>query len=176
MGETGTTTKLFENTLAQVTSLSLDFFLLIAFFIVFTAYTFYFGKGRAATFIISLYVSTFLYLFFPYFEKLKGLVETESGTIGIELSLFIAFLIITNIIIGRLIGGVFSVSTLYSWFEGILLSISGTVLVLIFSYHIIPITQIYDFSPYLDALFEPAEYLFFWLSAPLLALIFVSRG
>jgi len=172
----GTTTDLFENTWSTVTSLSIDFFILLAIFLFFILYAFYFGKERIITFILSLYVAAFLFPIFPYIESVLIFTDSPLQVVLSKVSIFVAFALVANIIIGRFTFSEFSRNTFYGWFETFLLSFSATALLLVFSYHILPITEVYDFNPYLDIIFEPAKYLFWWLALPFIGLILTSKG
>ena len=62
-------------------------------------------------------------------------------------------------------------------FEGIgkkvILAVLGTVLLMTYSYHVLPITSLIDPGAQIATYFAPQEYFFWWLMLPLIGLFFV---
>jgi hypothetical protein len=172
----GTSTSgLLASVWESVTSISLDILIVLVSFALLVLYTFYFGKGRIIVLILALYVSALLYVFFPYLDSISFFSDLPTSVAWSKMLIFAGFVVVSALVMGRLIGAEFSISTLYGWFETLLLSSLAVVLLLVLSYHLLPVSEIYDFGAYLDKLFEPVEYLFWWLVLPLLGLILVSR-
>jgi hypothetical protein len=57
-----------------------------------------------------------------------------------------------------------------SFFKKICLALGGTILVMIFSFHVLPLTEILNPSTPIQAIFGASQYFFWWLLVPLIVL------
>src|SRR3989344_2471601 len=90
----------------------------------------------------------------------------------------ISFLIIVvffNIIIRKFILEEFLARGFRQFIESGFLAVVGSGLLFAISYHIIPITLIYDFAAPIDALFSSTRMLFWWLAIPFIVLLFTVK-
>lgn len=141
--------------------------------IVFTVFLLYaMGKGRYAliNLIFSLYFALLISLEFPYYNLITA---TSSNGIAItKIVIFIAFVIIGIVLHRKHIPGDDYEPAFQFFFKKILLALSATILVMIFSFHALPVTEIITPGSPIQALFAPKEHFFWWLIAPLLVLFF----
>jgi hypothetical protein len=149
---------------------SSDIVVLLVLFFVFLFYALYFGKNTIIATILAFYPAEFFYQNFPFmnsFLVLKG----ESLLLLNKVLIFLLFLIPLVILIGRYVfqdSGYGSAHYLRS--GGYALAM--VVLVLIFSYSIVNLDSVHNFSTSIDTLFSGANHIFLWNLAPL-ALLFV---
>ena len=172
---TATITEYFREALSFIQAFSLDFIVIaITLFILFV-FSMHFGKGAIITLIFSLYIGLLTYLHFPYIEQFLFFNETETQLFFSNAIIFIAFVIISYIILGRVVYSDFSEKTHEQLLEAGLLSAAATLLLLAFSYQVLPITTLYNFGEPVDALFESSTFFFLWLIIPLAAVLLTTR-
>jgi hypothetical protein len=159
-----------KEALGFVTNLSLDAIILIALFIVFLGYGFKFGRHRLIAFILSLYIAMPIFAAFPYSDRITFL----SGFYA-KATVFLVILIILNFIINRFMEEEFPSRGLHPLIAAGFLSASAIALLLVISYHILPVKDIYSFASPIDGLFSSAQLFFWWLIAPLAVLLFTAR-
>ena len=130
-------------------------------------------KGRyfLVTFIFSLYLSLLFLLQFPFLENITSFSPLGSGvTQTIVLSLFT---IASFFLFRRHIPGDDYEKTLENFPLKVLLSGAATVLVLAFTYTILPLSGIVGIDTPLEKLFATEAYFFWWLILPLMVLFFI---
>ena len=149
-----------------------DVLLLISLTIIIFGAVFYFGKARAVTFVISFHLASILYLTFPFLDRLFFLDEPRMLALN-KIGIFLVFFIILYFITSKFI----STALVYDAGTGIvkklLITAGILVCVLIFVYQMADITDLYDFSPHIDQLFDSEAKLFYWKAATLLLLAII---
>lgn len=164
------------NTLIELITIApIDLIVIFILFGFFLGIGFQYGKKHIIALILSLYISSFIYLFFPYTDRIIQL-ETSGFVLAIIITgiSFVAFIVL-YITLNRVVNISFPSSSSKRWLEASIVSIFSTTLILALSYHIFPIENIYDFSAPIDSFFESDEYFFWWLVVPLIALFFVGK-
>jgi|TARA_Y100000310_G_scaffold345555_1_gene466522 hypothetical protein len=172
---TSTTVGFVGSAFDYATSFSVDFFIILALFALLVGYSFRYGKARIISLILSLYLALLIFIHFPYGEIIQNTVKGQLSLFAVNSVIFFIILIVSYIVLNRLIRVEFSSRDTRRWSDTILLSAFATVLLLAFSYHVLPIVSIHDFEPRVDLLFERAEYFFWWLLIPLAGLLFTVR-
>ncbi len=163
------------NLVSIITGISLDIVILAITFIALAGYGFYFGKGRLLAFIASFYASILLYTNFPYRESLtfsKGSAQQKALS---EALIFLVIFLIANYVFIKVIHGDFSFSKTSRMFEIGILSLSGTILVMVFYHQIVPLESVHTFSGAISGLFASKTLLFWWLLAPLAGILIGNR-
>ena len=150
--------------------ITMDFVVLAGLLILFFAYTMYFGKSRIISAIIAFYPAVFLYKLFPSIDKFLVLKGDALMTLN-EILIFLVFFVPINIIISRFI---FSDSGFGSSkvLRTVGLSLVSVVLVLIFTYSVVSLDIVYNFSQPIDGLFLAGN-MFYWDLAPVILLFFL---
>lgn len=130
------------------------------------------AKGRYAliNLIFALYLALLVSVEFPYYQKLAG--QGEQGAVA-KILVFVAFVIAGIILMRRHIPGDDYEPAFQGIRKKILLSAMATILVMIFSFHVLPVTELITPGGPIQALFASTEYFFWWLFLPLVALFFV---
>lgn len=173
----GTTT--ITGYLAQATdfiqTFSLDFIIIVVTLAALFTLSMHLGKGAIITLIFSFYVGLLTYLHFPYIERFLFFTENETQLFLSNAAIFLAFVIISYVTLSRVVYADFSEGAPERIFEAGLLSAAATLLLLSFSYQILPVTTLYNFSESVDLLFEPSNLFFLWLVIPLAIVILTTR-
>lgn len=173
----GTTTIVgyFSEVTDFVQTFSLDLVVIATTLLILFAFSIRFGKGAIITLIFSFYVGLLTYLHFPYTERFLFFTETETQLFFSNAVIFIAFVIISYIILGRVVYSDFLKKRHERLIEAGLLSAAATLLLLAFSYQILPVTTLYNFGEPVDALFESSTFFFLWLVIPLGVVLLTTR-
>lgn len=131
------------------------------------------GKGRYAlvNVIFGLYLALLISIKFPYYDALAS--SGGQGAAIAKILIFLVFVIIGIILFRRHIPGDDYEPAFQAFGKKILLAASASVLVMIFSFHALPVTEIITPGTPIQALFAPQENFFWWLILPLVALFFV---
>ncbi len=150
-------------TLQQLTYL----FCVFGFFLVYATIR---GRQAVINLVVGLYFALLISLEFPYYETfLKNAGDAQSTAVG-KIILFIVFTVLATLLIKRLMPDEYKEKKFESFFKKILLAIGGTILVMVFSYHVLPITDFLTPGTPIQSLFAPNEYFFWWLLLPLAVL------
>lgn len=142
--------------------------------VVFSGFLLYaMGKGRYAlvNLIFGLYLALLISLKFPYYNILT--LGTGDSAAMTKILIFVAFVAVGVILFRRHIPGDDYEPAFTGFSKKILLAIMATVLVMIFSFHALPVTEIITPGTPIQALFAPQENFFWWLILPLISLFFV---
>lgn len=144
---------------------------MIATFGVFLLYAM--GKGRYAlvNVILSLYLALLISIKFPYYDALAS--SSGQGAAIAKILIFLAFVIVGVILFRRHIPGDDYEPAFQAFGKKILLAACASVLVMIFSFHALPVTEIITPGTPIQALFAPEQNFFWWLILPLVVLFFV---
>lgn len=148
---------------------------LICIFGALFAYAIVRGKRALIALILGLYIALLISLEFPYYEKIFAMTSSGGGnseamtTIG----LFAIFTMISAFLAERLISYEYEERAFEGIGKKILLAMLGTVLILTYSYHVLPITTIVDPGATISSLFAPPEYFFWLLMIPLAGLFII---
>ncbi|MCB9816040.1 hypothetical protein H6786_01470 [Candidatus Nomurabacteria bacterium] len=141
-----------------------------ALFIVFAVF-----KGRQATInvIFGLYLALLITLEFPNYDAIFKNIEGGAQTAIAHLVLFAIITFMTTALCWRVMPDEFREERFESMGKKLLLALSATMLVMIFSFHVLPVTEFLTPGTPLQSLFGPEQYFFWWLLVPLVILYIV---
>lgn len=146
-------------------------YLLIVFGI-FISFAIFKGRQAIINIIIGLYLALLLSIQFPFYNEMFGSMSGES--LAISKLLFFTFLsTLTTILCFRIMPDEFLENKFESKRRKSILALAATILVMIFSFNVLPVTEILTPGTPLQSLFAPVEYFFWWLLSPLVILYFV---
>jgi len=152
----------------------LDFLSQTGYFLVVFGVFFLFAvlKGRQAVIniIVGLYLALLITLEFPNYEALLGSLETPQKIAAVKLALFAFIALMTTLLCYRIMPDEFREERFESIFKKILLALSATILVMIFSFQVLPVSELVGVGSPIQLLFAPEVYFFWWLLVPLVAL------
>jgi hypothetical protein len=151
------------NFLSEIAYLLVVFGVLLTFAIV---------KGRQATInsIVGLYLALLIALHFPWYDSWFAGLDSGHTRAGGKLGLFLFFSLLTTLLCYRIMPDEFKEQRFESLGKKALLAAAGTILVMIFRFHVLPVTAFMTPGTPLQTLFAPEEYFFWWLVAPLIIL------
>lgn len=144
---------------------------LVVTFSVFILYAMAKGRYALINVIFALYLALLVSIKFPYYEAL-----TMGGGNGVAISkilIFISFVVIGILLFRRHIPGDDFEPAFHNFGKKILVAGMATVLVMIFSFHALPVTEIITPGSPIQSLFAPQANFFWWLILPLVTLFFV---
>lgn len=122
------------------------------------------GKQSLINIIMGLYLALLLSLEFPYYDAISGGAGTESIA---KLILFGVFVFISTWLFNRLMPREFDEGAFEGFGMKFLFAGAATILVMAFSYNVLPVTEFLTPGSPIQAIFAPSEYFFWWLIAPL---------
>jgi hypothetical protein len=127
------------------------------------------GRQHLTNLIIGLYFALLISLEFPYYDMFLG--KGEDDAVG-KVIIFAVFSLISTMLITRLMPREYQEKKFESFGKKLLLASAGTILVMVYSFHVLPVTDFVTPGTPIQSLFAPAEYFFWWLLAPLVVLYF----
>ena len=143
---------------------------LIVVFLFFFFFAAFRGRQSLINLIFGLYLALLISLEFPYYETIFGSSGGAGSESVIRLGLFVAFAALSTMLFARVMPDEFQEKKFESMGKKLLLSGAATVLVMIFSYHVLPVTEFITPGSPINTLFGNAEYFFWWLLVPLIVL------
>lgn len=155
--------------LSYFTSILSESIYLILVFLFFFFYATFHGRQALMNLIIGLYFALLLSLEFPHYQTLLGAGGAGSESI-IKIIIFVAFAILGTLFFARIMPDEFREKRFESLGRKSLVALAATVLVMIFSYHVLPVTEFVTPGSPINALFGNAAYFFYWLLVPLMIL------
>lgn len=130
------------------------------------------GKQSLINIILGLYLGLLFSLKFPYYDDLVGNSNAQTESI-IKISVFAVFTALAIWLFNRLMPREFDERAFEGFGMKVLFASGGTILVMVFSYHALPVTEFITPGSPIHSLFAPSEYFFWWLIAPLVFLFFL---
>lgn len=154
-----------------------DYIIEIAYFLlIFSLFvTFAIFKGRQAVMnvIIGLYLALLISIEFPNYDIIFGGIEGSKSTAGAKLGFFAIITTLTTMLCFRIMPDEFRENRFESMWKKILLALGATILVMTFSFNVLPVTEFLTPGTPLQSLFAPKVYFFWWLLVPLIILYVV---
>jgi hypothetical protein len=130
------------------------------------------GRYTLVNLILALDLALLFTLKFPYFESLLRDGETSANAL-IQIALFIGFTTVGVFLFRRHIPGDDYEKAFEGFWKKLLLAAGATVLIMAFSYHVLPVTEFIHPGTPIQTVFAPDTYFFWWLLAPLVILFIV---
>jgi uncharacterized membrane protein len=129
-------------------------------------------KGRQAiiNLTVGLYMALLISYVFPFYDTLLKSLQTSQSIATAKLGIFLIFTSITTALMYRIMPDEFRENKLESLGKKIILALGATVLVMIFSFQVLPVTEFLTPGTPIQSLFAPTEYFFWWLLLPLVIL------
>ena len=125
------------------------------------------GRQAVINLVVGLYFALLISLEFPYYDTLLSHAgDAHSIAIG-KILLFVIFTVLATLLVKRIMPDEFKETKFESFHKKILLSVGGTILIMVFSFHVLPVTEFLTPGTPIQSLFAPNDYFFWWLLAPL---------
>jgi len=136
------------------------------------AYAIVRGQRALLSLILGLYIALLISVEFPYYEQVgKALSFMPDHTM--RMVLFGFFTAFGSFVFERLLSRLFDFNAVESMWRRMVLAILGTALVMAYSYHVLPVTDLIDPGAKVGALFASENLFFWWLLAPLIGIMFI---
>lgn len=120
------------------------------------------GRQSLINLILALYFALLLSLEFPYYDRI-------ADTALIKIAVFGIFTFLSLLVFNRLMPRDYE-STFEEFGKKLLYAFLATVLVMIFSFNVLPVTEFITPGSPLQTLFGSTEYFFWWLLLPMIGL------
>lgn len=133
------------------------------------AYSLVRGQRALLSLILGLYLALLISLEFPYYEAV-GNALTFLAPHTLKMILFGLFTAFGSFVFERLLSRLFDFNAVESFWRRIVLSMLATALIMAFSYHVLPITDLIDPGAKVGAIFSSDKSFFWWLIAPLIGI------
>lgn len=158
---------------ATIIGLLQESLFMILVFVGFLIYAMVKGVQGIVNLILALYLALLISLKFPYYSH----VLSESGDTAtdavIMIIIFAVFTIFAALLFGRVMTTDFEEAAFQSFHKKIIFSLLATILVMAYSYHALPVTDIITPGSPIQSLFGPEKNFFWWLIAPLIGVFFL---
>jgi hypothetical protein len=147
-----------------------QFLFVIVVFAAFLLYAFIRGRQSITNLILGLYLALLISLEFPFYGVLLAQVHSAQSEAILKIGLFAVFTLIATLLFSRILPSEYGEGTFEAAGKKLLFAIAATVLVLAYSYHALPVTELVNPGSPVQAVFAPENRFFIWLCIPLLAL------
>lgn len=129
------------------------------------------GKQLLINIILGLYFALLLSLEFPYYKSLIG--NAEAGTESIvRIAIFTLSAGVSVWLFNRLMPRAFDEKAFEGLGMKLLFAAGATILVMIYTYHALPLTEFITPGSPIQTLFAPEQFFFWWLITPI-AILFL---
>jgi len=143
---------------------------LLAVFLLFMVWATFKGRQAMINIIFGLYLALLILIEFPYTsyltDNLGGSVAQSLG----QLILFSIFTILATWLFAHVMPDEFREKKFESYFKKMLLAGAASILVMAFSFQVLPVTDFLTPGTPLQTLFAPEGFFFWWLMIPLVIL------
>jgi hydrogenase-4 membrane subunit HyfE len=129
------------------------------------------GRQAIINLIFGLYLALLISIEFPYYQLILGSGE-GSNAVG-QLIAFAVFTLLSTWLFARVMPDEFQETKLETMHKKLLLAASATVIVMIFSFNVLPVTEFLTPGTPIQSIFGPQNYFFGWLMLPLVILFFI---
>ncbi len=146
---------------------------LIIVFGAFTVFAMARGRQSLINLIMGLYLALLISIQFPYYDALLGSTESVRSEALLKIILFAAFTIAATYLFARLMPREYDETAFEGLGKKLIFASMATVLVMAFSFHVLPVTEFIQPGTPIQSLFASADNFFFWLMLPLIGLFFL---
>ena len=141
--------------------------------VVFTVFLFFaLKKGRqtVTNIILGLYLALLISIQFPFYDTILGSASNPKSESILMLIVFASFTFAGYLLFGRILPREYDEASFEGFGRKLLLAAAGTVLVMAFSYHALPVTDLITPGSPIQYLFGSESSFFYWLIAPIVIL------
>ena len=131
------------------------------------------GRQTVMNIIVGLYLALLISIEFPGYDKVFGSLDSTQSLATGKLLFFIFITALTTALCYRIMPSEFLENRFESIFRKFILAFGATILVMIFSFHVLPVGEFMATGTPLQSLFSPQIYFFWWLLVPLVILYIV---
>lgn len=156
-----------------ILSLLQESLFMVLVFLSFFIYAVSVGRQSITNVILGLYLALLISIEFPYYTFILSIAGNKKIESLVMLMVFALFALCATILFARLMPREYQEGKFEDFWKKILLACGATVLVMTFSYHALPVTEIITPGSPIQYLFASKSSFFWWLIAPLVILFVV---
>jgi len=121
--------------------------------------------------ILGLYLALLISIEFPYYDIFLsgGAADARTESI-IMIVIFAVFTFLSTLLFSRLMIGGSDEPAFDQFTKKIIFALAATILVMVYSYHVLPVTELIQPGTPIQYLFAPEQNFFWWLLIPLVVL------
>lgn len=127
------------------------------------------GRRAITSLILGLYLALLISIKFPYYKAIGEAVTFLNET-TLSLIIFAVFTAFSALLMDRLLFYRIDETAFEGFGKKAVLALLGTVLIMAYSYHVLPLSNLIDPGMPAHMLFAPEEHFFWWLVGPLVVL------
>lgn len=146
---------------------------LLAIFLFLFLFALFKGRQAIMNLTVGLYLALLISLQFPGYDRLFSSLESGQALAAGKLVFFFFITLFTTALCYRIMPDAFREKRFESVGKKLLLTIGATILIMIFSFHVLPVTEFMTPGTPLQSLFAPEPFFFWWLIVPLVILYIV---
>ncbi len=145
----------------------------IIIFVALFFYTMVRGRRAVTSLILGLYLALLVSLKFPYYAAIYAALGNILSEATLSIIIFAIFTAMFSLLMDRLLFYRIDETAFEGFGKKVLLALMATILIMAYSYHVLPITNLVNPGAPAHMLFAPTEYFFWWLIVPLVGLFFL---
>ena len=130
------------------------------------------GRQTVTNIILGLYLALLISIEFPFYETIINSSSAAAESV-IRLIIFGVFAFVSTWLYTRILPREYDESAFEGFWSKLLLAAAGTILVMIYSYHVLPVTEFITPGSPINYLFGSEQSFFWWLMIPIAILFFV---
>ena len=142
---------------------------LIFVFCLFLAFSMMRGVQAIINLILSLYMALIISLQFPYLDNFIGGTDPTSDAV-VLIIIFVIFTVLSMLLFSKLMPLEYAETAFESFWKKVLYALLATALVMAYSYHALPVTDIITPGSPIQSLFASEANFFWWLILPIVGL------
>lgn len=143
---------------------------MVLVFVCFLIYAIAVGRQSITNIILGLYFALLISIEFPYYDLILGTTNNEQTKSILMLIVFGIFALGATVLFARLMPREYSEKKFEGIGKKILLAAGATALVMAFSYHALPVTDLITPGTPIQYLFGSKDAFFYWLIVPIIVL------
>ncbi len=128
------------------------------------------GRQTVTNIILGLYLALLISLEFPYYDAILGSASSAKSESILMLIVFGGFTFAATLLFTRILPREYDETSFEGFGGKFLLALAGTVLVMAYSYHALPVTELITPGSPINYLFASSQSFFYWLIAPIIIL------
>ena len=128
------------------------------------------GRQTVTNVILGLYLALLISTEFPYYDAILGNASSAKSESIFMLVVFAGFTLLATMVFHRILPREYDETSFEGFGKKILLASAGTVLVMAYSYHALPVTELITPGSPINYLFASSQSFFYWLIAPIVVL------
>ena len=128
------------------------------------------GRQMVTNVILGLYLALLISIEFPYYDAILGSTSSAKSESMLMLVVFTVFTFFATLLFIRILPREYDETAFEGFWKKFLLASAGTVLVMAYSYHALPVTELITPGSPINYLFASSQSFFYWLIAPIIVL------